>query len=336
MTNHDFKERLFQDQLTEPCAVLDFNGIKISIASKEALRVDSFYWLEEQVTGLTVHQPEDATDEVDGNVRFVNSPDISSTYDPESRTLVVCGPVEKFNNGSALTYACQYLAECQRAARSKELLIHAAAVSYPGEEGSLLIMGDKGAGKTTIALRLCHQHGYGLVGNDQAYLKAEEDGLKVGPGNLWFDIRETAIASDPYIRSLVSINRTPERAAWNNKIRVTPEELGLRGITNQLEVRRLLHVRIDHSQPGIHAAKWLGVQRNLLVHEKIGRHISGQATPLLDDQGEYFGSLPPIEPERTFAARDQIVHAIIETGITEIFANNSDLAVDYIINGGEV
>jgi len=225
------------------------------------------------------------------------------------------------------------MAECTRAAASGSMLVHAAAVADAKAEHSVLIFGEKGAGKTTIAFRLCHQYGFGLVGNDQVFLGVRDGVVVTEGGDDYFNIRQTAATADPYISSLVP-EYPRDKPAWNNKVRLDTKDIGVDAVNLTLPVHTIYHVRIDNTQEGLEAKNWAGLQRSLFLHERIGRHVTGQATPFLDDHGNYLGSLPLVEYTHASKNRDRLVRALGTVGITEVFAGNGDLAINYIIQGG--
>ena len=87
-------------------------------------------------------------------------------------------------------------------------------------------------------------------------------------------------------------------SSWNNKTRIEPSSLGIKVKDDESIIKELFRVRIDHTQQSTYINQWEGLQRNLVLHEKIGRHVSGQATPLQDDNGNYLGSLPLVNQKR--------------------------------------
>ena len=124
-------------------------------------------------------------------------------------------------------------------------------------------------------------------------------------------------------------------SSWNNKTRIEPSSLGIKVKDDESIIKELFRVRIDHTQQSTYINQWEGLQRNLVLHEKIGRHVSGQATPLQDDNGNYLGSLPLVNQKEVFRVRDELVGLMIKAGITEIFTSSSDNAIDYIISQHE-
>ncbi len=310
--------------------VLVFNGIAIRVSSHQSFTDDTFEHLKDVVTGMQIGEEDHP---FDGEIDYVVSEDIDINYTAAEEKITISGPIHMFGNGNAIAFTAHYMAECLRTDKSGMMLVHSAAIKLPEDEQSYVFLGEKGAGKTTLALRLCHQYGYGLIGNDQVFLGANENNeLVTNNGNAWFNVRETAISADPYIARLLGKPKNHDKPSWNNKVTVTPQSIGVESYDRQLPVREVFHVRIDHSQPDLRAMSWQGLQRNLILHERFGRHITGQATPFQDDHGNYLGSLPPVNLPRALQARDKLVRLVIKTGVTEIFSPDSDSAVEYVYN----
>ena len=307
-----------------------FNDVTIRVNSRQSFCDEAFENLIDTVTGMQI-----AEDDIpaDGEIDYVVSEEIDINYSGADKKLTIVGPTRMFGNGNAVAFTAHYMAECLRADKSGLMLVHSAAIKLPSDDKSYVILGEKGAGKTSLAIRLCHQYGYGLIGNDQVFMGANDlDQLVTDRGNAWFNVRETAISADPYIARLLGKPKNHNKPSWNNKVTITPESIGVESFDKQLPVKEVFHIRIDHSQPDLRVMAWQGLQRNLILHERFGRHVTGQATPFQDDHGNYLGSLPPVNLASALRARDKLVSLVIKTGVTEIFSPDSDSAVDYVNN----
>lgn len=262
---------------------------------------------------------------IKGTVSFIHSDFAPSVhYDRSARTLIVNADSRKYSKGRAIYYMAEYLAACLLALENSMLMFHSAAVFSPYTQKSYVILGGKGAGKTTLTVYLCRELGMHIIANDRVIAGLEEGKLFTYGGTSWVDIRRTALYASSWLRENTRINM-PERdnvPSWNSKERILPAELGIIKHSGRTEIAKIYHIRKDIHQKNIYCGKWQGVQQSLLLHETFGRSITGQTTPFLDDDGNYYGSLPLVEIESLMKARDNFTRHVITAGVREIFASS--------------
>ncbi|MGH8887836.1 MAG: hypothetical protein ACRDYX_22250 [Egibacteraceae bacterium] len=114
----------------------------------------------------------------DGSVEAVNEAErIAYRVDPASGhiTLIGCGQ-EALNLAAA-----RLVREAARAVLQRDgwTILHASAV-VRGDR-CLLMLGDKGSGKTTTALLLAKRAGWSLLANDRVFVRPDEAGIDVLP-----------------------------------------------------------------------------------------------------------------------------------------------------------
>ena len=262
---------------------------------------------------------------IKGTVSFTHSDFAASvTYDRSAKTLRVFADSRKYTGGRAVYYMAEYLAACLLALERGTLMFHAAAVFSPHTKKSYIILGGKGAGKTTLTLYLCRELGMHIIANDRVLSGLEDGKLFTYGGTSWLDVRRTALCASSWLMENTRINM-PENdnvPSWNSKERILPAELGIMKHSGRTETAKIYHIRKDIHQKNIYCGKWQGVQQSLLLHETFGRSITGQTTPFLDDNGNYYGSLPLVEIEALMRARDNFTRHIITAGVQEIFASS--------------
>ena len=313
--------------------LLDYSGVNILLQSDYKFSNEVFEDLASAFANI-VPDGLEGTHCVDGKVNFIPGDEVKVEY-CEDHELTIHGPAKMFERARAITHIAGYMAECLRSSKSNRMLVHSAAVYSPESDMSYILIGEKGAGKTTLAIRLCREYGFEIVGNDQVYIGLnDESELVSGEGSKWIDIRETAVRADTYLGSFaLDLIKGGKPCSWNNKLHINPYEIGIKPRHDDAVIDELFNVRIDSYQHPLYTAPWEGLQRNLILHEKIGRHVTGQATPFQNDQGEYLGSLPPINLSESLRVRDEIVGAIIKKGITELFGHDSAEIAKYIRAG---
>ena len=262
---------------------------------------------------------------IKGTVSFTHSDfSASVTYDSRAKTLRVIADSRKYVEGRAVYYMAEYLAASLLALERNILMFHAAAVFSPYTQKSYIILGGKGAGKTTLIVYLCRELGMHIIANDRVLSGLEDGKLFTYGGTSWLDVRRTALCASSWLSENTRINM-PENdniPSWNSKARMLPAELGIIKHSCKTEVAKIYHILKDIHQKNIYCGRWQGVQQSLLLHETFGRSITGQTTPFLDDDGNYYGSLPLVEIESLMKARDNFTRRVITAGVQEIFASS--------------
>lgn len=253
---------------------------------------------------------------------------VNIKYNSAKKIMYVNGPLKLFERGTALYVIAEYMAECLQTKYSNTTLIHAAAVYSPQNNTSYLLMGEKGSGKTTICYNICKENGLEIIGNDLVRIGLNRQGeLCTYEGSTWLDFRETSIKADKNLNHLNRYfkknNTEVKYGLWNKKIRIQASELGINSFSGEAKIQKILDVRLDPFQTELYIGEWKGLQRTLLLHEKLGRHISGQTMPFQDDEGNYLGSVPLINFEESNKVREKIINKIIDNNVYQINASSS-------------
>ena len=248
--------------------------------------------------------------------------------------LVVKAPTTHFSQGKSLIYIAQWLAELECTSHYS-LLIHAGGVVDPDGQ-AVLILGDKGAGKTSIVLELCRSHGYYLIGGDQVRLSIGDDGgLWVGPGDQQLVVRKSAVEAEPCFRTLEIDFHQEDNPDWETKERLPLAVNGITPTDRDHKMKSCFKVRIDRTACDSSSGVWPIYARTLFIHELIGRHISGQATPFMSDSGRYYGSIPrPIfstcGTEDPITVRDRLAAMLIASEPLWVHSSDTENCIDEI------
>ncbi|WP_103529556.1 hypothetical protein [Streptomyces sp. SM12] len=147
----------------------------------------------------------------------------------------------------------------ERARQQQQMLtLHGTALHAPGGE-AVLLLGTKGAGKTTTALALAAR-GWLHAGDDLVVLaqQATSGGLEILPGKPVAAIRDRLRPLDP--KPLLDLAPFATAAAPLTRI-----------------VRLAVH---PHAPPALRPATPLSGTERLRLHEGLARYISGLPTPL--------------------------------------------------------
>lgn len=141
-----------------------FAGQAIRIGGDIEFDMGFLQELSESVTEMIIDENPD-NDIATPRVIYSVADDIGVRYSEDVDTLYLCGPIRSFGRGTSLVYLAEYLATCKLAESQGDFLIHAAATYDPETDRSNILFGEKGAGKTTLAIRACREGGHEIIGN---------------------------------------------------------------------------------------------------------------------------------------------------------------------------
>jgi hypothetical protein len=311
------------------CHRLDLAGVTIDIVVPDDWPKE--LCIPECMTGFrSISNPSDIErpDSPQPTIRYTGDEDFSVRLD-ESGGVLVSGPTDVFAKGPELAFIAQALSERQRQ-ENGGALIHAAAVANRDETEAILILGEKGSGKTLSSLELCRR-GFKLIGNDQVIVEQDSpEGLAIIDGSRFFLIRKTA--ADIALKDWFSVLPVDGRPAWNTKAQLAPAELGLASSNRRVPLVKVVQVQTDFAsqpQPIIERSSD-SLQTQLFLAEKMTRHISGSATPVLNEHGAIGTLLPSFDTPAARAQRLRLINQLQDLQYTRIFAADAATVADAI------
>jgi hypothetical protein len=208
--------------------------------------------------------------------------------------------------------------------------LHAAAVSTP-DGRSLLILGDKGSGKTSLTLALCLDYGCQLIGNDLVLANNQGNQLLIPAGTKIFDIREGVINNYfPELKNYIPNQR--KNNPYENKISLIPEQIGI--ISGQDTQGLLAVIRINLHPHNAEIKIDEGVRRKeeiLRLRENLARYIKGLVTPLILGEESFGGYFPTMDSPELSEMRDQIIERIICNNFMYVCGSNPRSVAEEII-----
>lgn len=256
---------------------------------------------------------------------------VDLSYDFQRNSFLFQCPYELIQSGKSLLFLALALTERSRQLKS-QLLSHGAGLVSP-DGNAVLLLGNAGAGKTTLALNLC-KRGFLLAGNDQIIIgkRHEDSDIMLLGGTEYITIRETALRNNSLDKYNLNLSSNGG-FGWNNKQVFSCEELGIKTSREPALIKKTYLIYLDaagNENTGINRIDANNVGTNLFLGEKFSRHISGVATHLLSDAGYLLTHTPSLDDHITRKNRLNIINELYKIGIYELYGNNVDEMLDLI------
>lgn len=194
----------------------------------------------ETIPGINIKRlNEDFFDENKPYLKYLDN-NIKKTYiDPIINQIIVsCPENELYLPDLIYLLLSQFSKELNK---QNKYLIHSAVVEKNGK--ALIISGNPGSGKTTLALQFCMKHNYNFVSNDRSILGMENGEIKVFEGTMQTHVRLGVIHK--YFPQLIpKIDKEKMNHPWENKIYINPEfeNLGIK-TTKNVKIDKLVYVQ---------------------------------------------------------------------------------------------
>ena len=309
------KEQISQSELLDR-----FGYYKTAILGGEEIDI----YLEDldfgkELTSNILHLPMKDSGKMDNYKIFIGGGEkFFADYQKDKRELLVVG------DGNLISEELEFIlytySEVSRNERGR-FTFHAAAVAK--ENRGLLILGDKGVGKTSLALSLCRDFGYSLIGNDVLVLGRTGDGAGIFDGDGVFRLRRLSV--DKYFGELAGFLKDSQASGYDHKVSLKPMELAVDLQKTPVEIDSAIQVFLNADEK---APLELGVppqlQLKLNLMENASRYIRATATPLLGGENfEYKGGLPSFNNPDLFQTRAGVLEELMqEIGVVSVSGGN--------------
>ncbi|MGA5819926.1 hypothetical protein ACPC54_18940 [Kitasatospora sp. NPDC094028] len=209
---------------------------------------------------------------------------------------------------SSLAYVTYSALERARQQQGK-VTVHATALFAPGGQ-AVLLLGDKGAGKTTTALALAAR-GWVHAGEDLVVLAEDPDErVAVWPGKPTAAIRDlhAPLAPKPAV-DLTPFAAGPASLGWIVRLAIHPV----------------------HPAASLKSALPLSVNETLRLHELLARHVSGLPTPLAGVGTVPYGPVWPLDSPALARWRSHLITRLATYRFDYLHAPDAASAADLLV-----
>lgn len=253
------------------------------------------------------------------NLVLKDSPVASLTM-IDSKNFALLGPFKSNEFCSGLPYIVYNVSERVRQEVLRMSSLHAAAVATKDGK-SLLILGDKGSGKTLMSLTFGLQCEMGLIGNDLILVNDQGGKIFVRAGNQIFDIRQAVLKY--YLPELGNPLLHKEGNPYEEKTTLLPEEIGISIGKDTKGLAAVVRVNIHpYNDSAIIEQGGRRIQEVLRLRENFARYIRGVVTPLVLGKETMGGSFPSMDSEELVRNRDAMIEQLLNTNFLYAYGNN--------------
>lgn len=261
---------------------------------------------------------------------LIYTPNFSSSLEwiSESNTMVARGRPVDFENGQALAYLGFWMMEAQRQDRSM-FTMHSSAIDIEGK--GVLIFGHSGAGKTSVLLGLCQKFDCQVVSNDLTVVGFHPDG-SAHLLNGTKEIRLRYAAVKHRFPQLLRVFPTTSDSPWENKIAVTPQEIGLKSAEDNVCLDRVFAVHLDSdiNQP-LSVTKETGIAVRYTLYEDMSRIIRGTGISVFGTNNNILGYIPSLDTEQLHQNRVRAIETLVENiGIINVSSGNLEEMCEFV------
>jgi len=237
----------------------------------------------------------------------------------DDQTFLLKGHPCKDSFVKHLRHIIYTLSEGSRQTSKSQCTIHAAAVSIADSDDIILILGDKGSGKTITTYALCRYHNAELVGNDLVILGSDEQGeLYIHGGTTSFTMRRRVAHSffPELAPDKVNFSVLPsEQLDYESKMVFNPSQFNISACINKKYISLVVRVNVHTLATVNCVSKSFSKQIEALrLHENFARYIRGQTTPLsLEENGIISGYFPSFDSLNMQTTRNKMVFSLLRS-----------------------
>lgn len=247
----------------------------------------------------------------------------------DSQHFKLSGPLQRKEFYSRLPYIVYTIAEKARQEILNMSTLHAAAVATT-DGRSLLILGDKGSGKTLLSLFFGLYCDLTLIGNDLVLAEDQQGQVFIRAGTQIFDVRQAVIR---YYLPQFNSQYLSKGNPYEEKITLLPEEIGITIGQDTKGLSAVVRINIHPFNDKTIIEKGARrIQEVLRLRENFARYIRGIVTPLVLDKETIDGNFPSMDSAELVRQRDDIIKTIINSNFIYAYGSNPKDIANEITN----
>lgn len=239
------------------------------------------------------------------------------------RQFRLSGPLGNSDFVKQIPYIAYNCSEKIRQERMGLTSLHGVSLVSPDNQG-ILVLGDKGSGKTALSMALAMYKGYRLLANDLALLQNDRKTLSLVTGSKVMDIRLGVILHYfPDLKKYVS--NEVGKNLYESKISVTPEDINVSSITGNFPLACIIRVNVHPFNDDIQIERGAKKKEQLRLYENLSRYIKGVTTPLILAKNGPLGVFPSMDNEDLGRRRNILTQKMLDFPNFFYFSSNNPI-----------
>lgn len=269
----------------------------------------------------------------DYSIIYIENPIFSARMLNENKTLEIKGPLKDILEASTIPFMAHFMLEPRRE-KDSIFTTQGAGVSKQGK--AVLLMGKRGAGKTSITLELCRKYNYNLIGNDLVLAGLENNRGYFFGGAKVFTLRFTVVKY--YNTDLQKLfKKSPNE--WTNKIRIFPKDLKISIEKGCPEIIKVFYVHLlNDKSASLYIQRIRGKETSnmgrLYLYEELSSYVRGVCIPFVYGSQFYIGDyLPSLDKSEYHRNRVKFIDWLMEDIGFYFISGSMDTICEFINKG---
>ncbi|OGY55426.1 MAG: hypothetical protein A2912_00795 [Candidatus Buchananbacteria bacterium RIFCSPLOWO2_01_FULL_40_23b] len=265
------------------------------------------------------------------SITYIPSKRSNLVYSKNRQSVKVYGEQEYFNDGQTIAYLVYSLLEVDRQ-KNNETTAHLAACSKDGK--GIMLLGERGAGKTSILLALCRRYGYKIIANDLALLGFDKkrNQIFINDGTKIFGLRHTA--AKMHHPDLLRFFSGKIKDSWTTKSFILPKEINVFVENKKMIISKVFFCHLHaNKEENFFEGKMSGGWIKVSLYENFSRYIRGSSViPFLGGiGGNSIGYIPSLDQLKFHQQRVKLINYLVNNlGIIHISGGNLQQMCDFI------
>ena len=244
------------------------------------------------------------SDEIKYTIEYHDEKEKGNPIQVDEHKIIVKYPFEELTESIILYLGFHFLE--RQFGEMKMCSCHSACVEKNGK--AILIIGEAGAGKTSLAVNLCNR-GYSLISNDMTLIGEENGNLYAYGGTKFINLRYLSVLQNmPFLDYLF---KDKNKDSWLSKISVMARDIGIDENYSSVLIDSIIFLRMNNNEE-LTVSSGDTWRNNFLLYQNTSSHIRGTAATFIDKKGHPIGYIPSMETEETYKNRMEILKLINE------------------------